>query len=185
MTSLVPFRSLNEIPWYLRIVLWLQKRKFGFVLNPSLLWVYTPAQFFAFSLYYLAIERKSSPISPGLRSLVMVRVAQLNWCAFCIDINASLLLTRTESKEKALALKDWQKSQLFTEQEMAALAYAESMTLNDRNLAESVGPKLKLHFSDAAIVELTGIIAYQNLSARFNAALNISPQGFCELDLGR
>ena len=31
------------------------------------------------------------------------------------------------------------------------------------------------------MVELTGLIAFQNMSAKFNAALDIAPQGFCQL----
>ena len=33
----------------------------------------------------------------------------------------------------------------------------------------------------ALAVELTGLIAFQNLSSKFNAALGVPPQGFCEL----
>jgi hypothetical protein len=31
------------------------------------------------------------------------------------------------------------------------------------------------------MVELTGLIAFQNMSAKFNAALDVPPQGFCQL----
>ena len=38
---------------------------------------------------------------------------------------------------------------------------------------------LKRHFTDDAITEMTALIAFQNLSARFNAALDIPAQGLC------
>ncbi len=38
---------------------------------------------------------------------------------------------------------------------------------------------LREHFSDDEIIELTGLIAFQNLSSKFNAALGVEPQGFC------
>jgi alkylhydroperoxidase family enzyme len=41
--------------------------------------------------------------------------------------------------------------------------------------------RLRRYFDDGAIVELTGLIALQNLSSRFNAALDLPPQGFCKL----
>jgi alkylhydroperoxidase family enzyme len=39
--------------------------------------------------------------------------------------------------------------------------------------------RLRQHFSDDAIIELTALIAYQNLSSKFNAALDVPAQGFC------
>ena len=39
--------------------------------------------------------------------------------------------------------------------------------------------RLKLIFDDDTIVELTGLIAFQNLSSKFNSALDVPAQGFC------
>jgi len=41
--------------------------------------------------------------------------------------------------------------------------------------------RLEEHFDDDAIVELTGLIAFQNMSSKFNAALGVPPQGFCRI----
>ena len=38
---------------------------------------------------------------------------------------------------------------------------------------------LRRHWDEDGIVELTGLIAFQNLSSKFNAALDVPPQGFC------
>jgi alkylhydroperoxidase family enzyme len=40
---------------------------------------------------------------------------------------------------------------------------------------------LRKHFDDDTIVELTALIAFQNMSSKFNAALDVPPQGFCKL----
>jgi alkylhydroperoxidase family enzyme len=39
---------------------------------------------------------------------------------------------------------------------------------------------LKAWFDQDGIVELTGLIAFQNLSSKFNAALDVPAQGFCQ-----
>ena len=39
--------------------------------------------------------------------------------------------------------------------------------------------EVRRHFDHDGIVELTGLIAFQNLSSKFNAALAVPPQGFC------
>ena len=50
------------------------------------------------------------------------------------------------------------------------------LTVRDAMIA-----RLKRHFDDDAVVELTGLVAFQNLSSKFNSALGVAPQGFCRL----
>jgi hypothetical protein len=40
---------------------------------------------------------------------------------------------------------------------------------------------LKRQFDDDAIIELTALIAFQNMSSKLNTALDVPPQGFCRL----
>ena len=80
------------------------------------------------AVLYGMIDRASSPIDPALRSLVTVRVSQVNDCPFCVDINSATLLKRGVSAEKVEALQAWRQSQLFDERDKAVLDYAEAMT---------------------------------------------------------
>jgi AhpD family alkylhydroperoxidase len=128
---------------------------------------------------YAAVDRRSSPLAPTLRSLVMVRVSQLNHCSFCIDINSSLLQKRGASLEKVAALAAYQTSPLFTLEERAALDYAEAMTRTGANVEDELFARLRKFFDDNAIVELTALVALQNASSKFNAALGIPAQGLC------
>jgi AhpD family alkylhydroperoxidase len=133
------------------------------------------------ALLYGAIDRKASPIEPVLRSLLTVRVSQINGCSFCIDLNSATLLKRGVPSSKVEALANWRASNLFDVRERDALDYAEAMTRSDVSVDESLMARLKNHFDDDAIVELTALIAFQNLSSKFNAALGVPPQGFCPL----
>lgn len=172
-------KTLAQYPWYLRPFFWNQRRKYGAVLEPSLAWARSPALFATVALLYGAIDRKSSPIDPPLRALITVRVSQINGCAFCVDINSATLLRRGVSMAKVEDLAHWQTSALFEERERAALAYAETMTDSQQRVDDAMMERLRRHFDDDAIVELTGLIAFQNLSSKFNAALDVPPQGFC------
>jgi AhpD family alkylhydroperoxidase len=147
--------------------------------DPALLWGRAPWVFAAVALLYGALDRRSSPIPPTLRSIVTVRVSQINQCAFCIDINSAVLAKRGVAIEKIGAVSAWRGSPLFDADEQLALEYAETMTLNrvDAELRE----RLKARWSDDFIIELTGLIAFQNLSSKFNAALDVPAQGFCSL----
>ncbi|MGC8625017.1 MAG: carboxymuconolactone decarboxylase family protein [Phycisphaerae bacterium] len=175
----------NNYPWFIRLFFWKQKRKYGRVLEPGLLWGRSPTVFATLALLYGAMDRRSSPISPALRSLVTVRVSQINHCAFCVDINSATLMKRGVSMEKAAAIAEWRSAtapDFFSQEERLALAYAEAMTLN--TVDDDLRGQLKKQWKDDAIVELTGLIAFQNMSAKFNAALDLPAQGFCQMPTG-
>jgi len=165
--------------WYVRLILWLQRRRYGAELAPSRLWGRTPRVFLGLSALYGALDRKSSPLPPALRSLVQVRVSQINGCAFCTDINSASGMKRGARPEQLHALAGFRESVHFTGGEKAALDYAEAMTDSHRRSDAGLIARLRQHFTDDAIVELTALIAFQNLSSKFNAALGVPSQGFC------
>ena len=127
------------------------------------------------------IDWKSSPIDSALRSLITVRVSQINWCRFCVDLNTATLLERGASLEKVQALENWRESRFFDARERAALDYAEAVTCSDRQVEDDIVKRLKGHFDDDVIVELTSLIAFQNMSSKFNSALGVPAQGFCRV----
>ncbi len=171
--------SRRHYPWYVRIIFALQRRRYGSELEPARLWGRMPAVFVALTALYRTLDRKSSPIEPALRSLVTVRVSQINWCAFCVDLNSATALERHASQAKLDALGEFEDSPLFTAREKAALAYAGAMTVSGTGVDDEIMARLKRHFDDDAVIELTALIAFQNLSSKFNAALGVPAQGFC------
>jgi uncharacterized peroxidase-related enzyme len=174
-------KPLKDYPWYLRPFFWNQKRKYGSVLDAGLLWARSPKLFLGVAILYGMIDRKSSPLDPALRSLVTVRVSQINWCRFCVDLNSATLLKRGASMDKVQALDNWRESNLFDERERAALDFTEAVTRSDIQVEDKHMEALRARFDDDAIVELTGLIAFQNLSSKFNSALDVPPQGFCKI----
>ena len=174
-------KPLNQYPWFIRFFFLKQKKTYGKVLDPGLLWGRSKWLFSTLALLYGAINRGRSPIEPALRSMVTVRVSQINHCAFCVDVNGATLQKRGVSMEKIEALHDWRESNGFTPVERASLDYAEAMTYTDRDVSDEIFARLKQHFDDDAIVELTGLIAFQNMSSKFNEALDIPSQGFCHV----
>jgi AhpD family alkylhydroperoxidase len=87
-----------------------------------------PKVFAALALLYGALDRRTSPIEPPLRSLITVRVSQIKGCRFCVDLNSFLVLRRGLEPEKLAAIADFDTSPLFSEREKAALTYAEAVT---------------------------------------------------------
>ena len=78
-------------------------------------------------------------------------------------------------------LQAWRQSELFDQREKIVLDYAEAMTRSDQMVDDDMVQRLRSHFTDDAIVELTGLIAFQNMSSKFNSALGVPSQGFCKI----
>jgi AhpD family alkylhydroperoxidase len=179
--ALIEPKPLAAYPWFLRWFFRRQARKYGKTLSPSWLWGRFPAHFGGMLLMLGLFQRRSFPINTALRSLVSVRVAQLNGCWFCVDLNAYNLLQAAGSTDQAAAVAQWRESNLFNERERAVLDYAEAMTDTQRRVEPHHLAALRPHFDDDGIVALTAWIAFQNLSAKFNAALGAEENGLCQL----
>jgi alkylhydroperoxidase family enzyme len=80
---------------------------------------------------------------------------------------------------KLAAVTAWRESPLFSEAERAALEYAERITRTDETVDDALVERLKRHFTEVQIVELTAAIAFENFRSKFNPALGIESQGFC------
>jgi AhpD family alkylhydroperoxidase len=179
--SFIKSKALNEYPFYLRWFFRRQARKYGKTLTPSWLWGRLPAHFGGLLLMLGLFQRRRFPVDTALRSLVSARVAQLNGCAFCLDLNAYNLLQATGSAAKAEAVDRWRESGLYSDRERAVLDYAEAMTDTARRVIPAQIEALKAYFDDNGVVALTAWIAFQNLSAKFNSALGAEENSLCKL----
>jgi AhpD family alkylhydroperoxidase len=173
--------TVPSCPWYLKPFFWNQRRKYGEDLQAALIWARIPRVFLGVATLYGQIDRGTSPIPPTLRSLITVRVSQLNGCHFCVDLNSATLLKRGVGMDKVMALADWRDSEMFDDRERATLDYAEAMTQGAGEIPDSLVDRVKRHFDGDALVDLTALIAFQNMSSKFNSALAVPPQGFCPL----
>ena len=84
-------------------------------------------------------------------------------------------------EERLAEVTTWRDSTLFSDAERVALEYAERMTITGQNVDDALFARLKQHYSEPQIVELTAAIALENFRSKFNPALGIEAQGFCLL----
>jgi len=85
------------------------------------------------------------------------------------------------SEAKIAEVADAATSHLFGESEKTAIEYAEAMTVTDRKVTDQLFARVRAHFTEAQIVELTAAVALENFRSKFNVALGIEAQGFCAL----
>jgi len=82
--------------------------------------------------------------------------------------------------EKILDLEHYATSPHYDEAERLALEYADCMTFSDRDVSDELFARLREHFDDDTLVELTATIAWENSSSKFNRALRVPAQGLWE-----
>jgi alkylhydroperoxidase family enzyme len=96
-----------------------------------------------------------------------------------MDINASRGMQSGATEDKIRAVERADTSPLFDETERAALAYAEAVTITGQRVSDELFARVRTHFSEAQVVELTAAVALENFRSKFNVALGIEAQGFC------
>ncbi len=91
----------------------------------------------------------------------------------------------TEAKIADIAR--FRESPHFSDRERAALEYAEQVTRASADVSDALFDRVRRHFNEPEIVELTATIAMENFRSKFNAPLKIEAQGFCPIpvDPGR
>jgi alkylhydroperoxidase family enzyme len=98
-----------------------------------------------------------------------------------MDINSAGGRDAGLSFEKLAAVEAFQSSELFSPAEKAALRYTDEMCRGSIEVPDEVFDELRRFFDEDAIVELTATIALENFRARFNRALQVPSDGFCQL----
>lgn len=119
---------------------------------------------------------RGGSIEPRLKELIAVRVSQVNRCYYCMSTRSLLAKQLGVSEELLNALYNIDQSRhLFTERELIALRYAETMTTDARAVDEQLWDELQEHFDDGELVELSAVIGLFNFFNRFSDALHIAP----------
>ena len=96
-----------------------------------------------------------------------------------MDINASRGMRAGATAEKIAQVESAAASPLYDERERVALEYAETMTITGRRVSDALFARLRAHFDEAQVVELTAAVALENFRSKFNTALGVEAQGFC------
>jgi len=84
-------------------------------------------------------------------------------------------------EDKIRQVPTWRESLLFSDVEHAALEYAERMTITGEKVTDELWTRLRSHFSESQMVELTAAVALENFRSKFNVPLGVEAQGFCIL----
>uniref|UniRef100_E1T9Q6 Alkylhydroperoxidase like protein, AhpD family n=1 Tax=Burkholderia sp. (strain CCGE1003) TaxID=640512 RepID=E1T9Q6_BURSG len=117
---------------------------------------------------------KSTNLPEELIHLVFLRVSQINGCAHCIDKH-SRDLRKTMSIDKIALVSVWDEvSHLFSDQERAALAWAEEVTrVSETHASDEAYAAASAAFAPKDLVDLTITIAAMNAFNRLGAPFRL------------
>lgn len=89
-----------------------------------------PAAYKAYVAFAAEVEKaaEAAGLPKLLVELMKLRASQINGCAFCLDMHSATALKAGESQRRLNLLAAWRETDLYTEQERAALDVTEALT---------------------------------------------------------
>jgi alkylhydroperoxidase family enzyme len=112
------------------------------------------------------------------KSFAHMAVAAKVGCSWCLDFNYFEAHNRHLDLAKAREVPRWRESHAFSPLEREVLAYAEAMTVTPPTVTDTMVASLRDQVGEAALIELTAVIAFANFTTRPNVALGIESDGF-------
>ena len=156
------------------------KRMFGRPLEPMQMVAHHKPLLLGYGAIGLAHERYSRAVPKRLKELAVLRTAQLVGCEWCLDFGSFIAQKSGVPEEDLRDLAIWRESSRFDPLDRAVLEYAEAMTRTPVEVPDELFERLREHFDERQMIELTITISLENLHSRTNWALGVESEGFSE-----
>ena len=130
--------------------------------------------------------RKWDRLDPDLKSYAEMVTAGAIGCSWCMDFGYFMAHNAGLDLAKLREVPRWRESDAFTPLERDVLVYAEAMTATPPTVTDEMVAGLVDQLGAPAVVELTQMVALENMRSRFNCAAGLHSQGYsdvCELPL--
>lgn len=161
------------------------RRLYGEVLEPGRAMMHNQRVLISVLRFERSVERWSS-LDTSLKDLACAAVSAQIGCSWCIDFGWYLSRGRGMTEAKLTNLGDWRSSTVYRPLERRVIEYAEAMTSTPPVVTDLMVERLRADLTDAQLVELTEMIAVENLRSRTNSALGLRSQGLkdhCEVPI--
>ncbi len=169
--------STSENGLLARFAAWYSKRQYGKLIEPLGAMSHHRAVLATISLMELGVQRWRR-LDPTLQCLALMGAASSIGCTWCTDFGYWEFHHRGVPPAKIEGVPRWRESEIYTDLERLVLEYAEAMTSNPPTVSDDVVGRLRERLGDSRLVELTALVAVENLRSRFNSALGLESQGF-------
>jgi AhpD family alkylhydroperoxidase len=157
---------------------WYAKRRFGEVPEPFAVAAHHPRLLVANAVHEGLLQVGSKKLPATVRELAVFWTARTVGCSWCVDFGSMLMRLENLDVERLKSIDDYATSPLFTDDERAAIAYANAMTTDPHTVTGEQVADLRRRFGDDGVIELTYQIGVENMRSRMYSALGITEQGF-------
>jgi AhpD family alkylhydroperoxidase len=154
------------------------KRRFGQVPEPFAVAAHHRKLMIAGAMHETMVDRASKTLPASVRELAVFWTARSIGCSWCVDFGAMLQRLDGLDIQRLKDIDSYATSTAFTDDERAAIAYADAMTADPHSVTDEQMGDLVARFGEAGVIELTYQIGLENMRARMNSALGITEQGF-------
>ena len=120
--------------------------------------------------------RDAASLPKRCLELAIVTVSKLNACDYCVAHHTSFLVVEGVSPRGVERLLDWRDHPELDERDKTVVEYAIAAWQEPRRLGDALFARLRRHFSEAQIVELTLRITLCGFFNKFNDALGIEEE---------
>jgi AhpD family alkylhydroperoxidase len=172
----IPARGAGPL---LRLIYRASRRKIGRDVDPVAVYAHAPGLLVGYGAFEQATARQGR-VEERLKALAELKAAAIVSCEFCCDIGSALARETGVSEAQLLALPHYRDSEEFDALERLVLDYATAMSRTPAGVSDELFGALREHFDERQLVELTNVIALENMRARFNSAFDMTPAGFSE-----
>jgi alkylhydroperoxidase family enzyme len=162
-----------------RLLFRLSRRKVGRDVDPVGVYAHSPGLLVGYGAFEEATGRQRR-VPEHLKALAVLKAAALVNCEFCCDIGSAVAREAGISEAQLLALPRYADSDEFDELERLVLDYAAAISRTPAAVDDQLFARMRARFDEPQLVELTNVIALENLRARFNSAFDMTPAGFAE-----
>jgi AhpD family alkylhydroperoxidase len=164
--------------WLIRTMYRYTKRRFGEVPEPFTVVAHHPRLLVAYAVSETMLQSASRKLPTSVRELAVLWTARTVGCSWCVDFGSMLLRLDGLDIERIKDIENYATSPRFTDDERAAIAYADAMTTDPHSVTDEQVADLWTRFGENGVIELTYQIGTENMRARMNTALGITEQGF-------
>src|ERR1700754_3479551 len=162
----------------IRVMYRVARRRFGEVPEPFSVAAHHPRLLVANAVHETLLQSGSKTLPANVRELAVFWTARTVGCSWCVDFGSMLQRLEGLDVERLKSVDEYATSPLFTDDERAAIAYADAMTKDPHTITDEQVDDLKHRFGDDGVIELTYQIGVENMRARMYSALGITEQGF-------
>ena len=122
---------------------------------------------------------KKCGLEASLLHLIKMRASQINGCAYCLDMHWKDARASGETEQRLYSLDAWEECPYYSERERAALAWTDAATrISENHLPDELYQRVKAHFSEKEIIDLTLAVATINAWNRLAIAGRIEPGSY-------